>query len=254
MDISETIILLTTQGYSDSYIAKLFNISSSNIAQRRRKLGIVKSVEDQKRSQALNFKYQNIFEMEEIYPLIGTLLGDGWLTKSSVNSYHGGVGHSPKQYCYLEYKYNLLKNIVTKGGILYKKTKGQHLNAYYIEPSELYYMGFKSSPYLYKLYQILYKNGKKVITEELLQYFSELSLALFYFDDGYKLTKGGLSYRIVNYDFDHESRVVFKKFLKDKFDLECTIQKVAFSFSRGEAIKFRDIISKYAPECVLYKI
>lgn len=254
MNISETIILLTQQGYSDSYIAKLFNISSSNVAQRRRKLGIVKSLQDQKACQAKRFNYKNIFQMEEIFILVGTLLGDAWLTKSSVGSYKGGVGHSKKQYCYLEYKYKLLQSLITKAGIQYKKTKGQLLNGNYISPSELWFIQFKSSPYLYQLYNILYKNGKKIITEELLEYFSEISLALFYFDDGYKLTKGSLSYRIVNYDIDKSSRIVFKEFLKNKFDLDCSLQKYAFSFTKENAVKLKAILSKYAPECLLYKI
>lgn len=250
-----TIIDLTQKGYSDSYIAKLFNVTGSAIAQQRRKLGIIKSLEDQVNSQTKNFEYFNIFESDILPYLVGTLLGDGWLTKSSDNSYRGGIGHSEKQLCYLEYKRELLKPIVTNIGIYSKKTKKQILNGKIIKESEIFLLRFKSSSYLKQLYNILYYEGKKILTKEYLQFFNEASLALFYFDDGYKISYNKSSaYKIVNYDLNIESRLLFKEFLFEKFGLTCSIQSNAFLFSKENAIKFKSIVEKYSVECVKYKL
>lgn len=256
MTSREILILeLTEQGFSDSYIGKKIGVSGSAIAQQRRKLGVIKDLDFQSKCQFKSFNYYSIFDSPIIYPLMGTLLGDGWLTKSSEFSYTGGIAHSIKQLDYLKYKVEILKPIITNNGVSKKKTKYQVLNGKEIFPSEVFIAKFKASPDLYRLHSILYKNGKKVITDEFLKYFNEMSLALFYFDDGYKQHKNGQTraYQIVNYDLDYNSRVKFKEHL-EKMNLNCTIQTNAFNFGKNSREKFREIIEKYAVDCVKYKI
>lgn len=253
---NELLIELTNAGYSDSYIGKIANLTGSAIAHRRRKLGIVKDLAFQARCQFKSFNYYSIFESDLISPLIGTLLGDGWLTKSSEKSYTGGVSHSIKQFEYLEYKFEIFKPIVRKNKISSKITKHQILNGKDIFPAKIFSIRFKSSPDLYKLYSILYKNGKKVITDELLQYFNEHSLALFYFDDGYRVHRQGKTteYRIVNYDLDYDSRIKFKQYLFNTMNIECIVHKNCFSFTKQNRDKLRIILEKYVVDCIRYKI
>lgn len=255
----DVLIDLTSKGYSDSYIGKLFNVGSSAVASQRRKLGIIKTQKEQNISHSRQYDYYNIFEDNDLMAaLIGTLLGDGWLTKSGKGSksYRGGISHSTKQYCYLEYKKQLLSAIITNSGITSKLNKEQTLNGKKIAENTSCNITFKASPYLKELHSILYRNGKKVITDKLLEHFDVLSLALFYFDDGHKsINKSGLVYyRIANYDLDLKSRLKFQSFLLEKFNLNCKVYANCFEFFNKEGIKFINLIKEYAPECVQYKL
>lgn len=63
-------------------------------------------------------KYDFFKNKEMLGCLIGTLLGDGWLTKASKTSYRGGISHCEKQLQYLEYKQEIFFEISNK---IYKK-------------------------------------------------------------------------------------------------------------------------------------
>ena len=113
--------------------------------------------------------------------IIGTLLGDGCIEKRHKNP-RLRIDHSVAQKEYVFWKYNILKDIVTREPqILYEKDKrsGKIFSRWYFSS--------KAIPELEFYYQLFYQDGKKVIRKEILNHFKEpLSLAIWLMDDSYK--------------------------------------------------------------------
>jgi len=102
--------------------------------------------------------------------ILGSVLGDGYLRKK-VNA-HLQITHSAKQKSYVDWKYNILKNIVITPPKFYKGNG-----------SRVGYRFFtKSIPELTDFYDKFYQSGRKAVPKNLI--LSPLSLAVWYMDDG----------------------------------------------------------------------
>lgn len=256
---TEIVIELYNQGFSDREISEKTGFTKIVVGNVRRKAGHLKTLVEQDQQQAKLFDYYNIFEdLELMSALCGTLLGDGCLSKSSTRSARGTISHCIKQEEYLRYKELLLKSICTSIGVIKRKAKEKVLGKYLIKETDFFTLQLKSSPYLLELYEIFYPQGKKIFSPMIVPYLNELSLCLFYYDDGYKHknTWGlGFDYRITNYAFDSESKLLFQRWLKDKFGIHCGVDSNCFRIARKEdVLKFKSILTNYKVECMNYKI
>jgi len=112
--------------------------------------------------------------------LYGLILGDGYLQKTGKKNARLRLEHSEKQREYLFWKVSNLKNLFNR-----KPTKMIRKHPNGIE-YKYYRVQSNSSSFLGKLQQKFYRDGKKLIPEDINKYLkSPQTLALWYMDDGY---------------------------------------------------------------------
>ncbi|MBL7155493.1 MAG: hypothetical protein ISS88_03290 [Candidatus Portnoybacteria bacterium] len=151
--------------------------------------------------------------------LIGMILGDGSMMQPNMLY----IRHGGKQLDYVDEKVCFLKNYIKPTSLRSAADKQgyKYRYAYYYDNSKL--------PYFYKM---IYKNGRKTITQELLNHFNGISLSFFYMDDGclahrkYRNKNGEWTggYRsreiyLCTHSFIPNEVRMFIKMLKNKFDL-----------------------------------
>ena len=230
---------LFNQGLSDYKIAKIMNKNHATIFQWRRKHGYVRKSLKENVEIPLN---QNNLEV-----LLGTLLGDGSLSKPFKNARYSN-SHNPKQqeYCkYIAEQFINLKSVVQYS----KRTTPDKRNGLIYEE---YCCRIPCNPALNYLYQSFYVNHKKRIPFELLKDFTAKSLAFLYMDDGSKASCG---YDIATMCFTEVEILKFRKFLFNKFNLETTMPKDKRIHIRAKSKNhFKELILPYMHKTMLYKL
>jgi recombination protein RecA len=165
--------------------------------------------------------------------LYGLAIGDGHISyrsrlKDGKYPYEQAeliLGHGEKQREYLEYKANLLHSIF--GGNCPKVSEVYHT----LKANGKTYKGYrvvKTNPYFRQMHRVLYRENKtKHITGQVLSYCDEVSLALWYMDDGSILAnhnKSGevtsLNFRICTQFLDKEEAEFVVEWLKNSFGIE----------------------------------
>jgi hypothetical protein len=180
--------------------------------------------------------------------LIGSTLGDLCI-RIGKGSYEAGgsYAHGLKQEEYLNHKFDLFKPLsgskgLKKGG-LHKKTKKYYPN---------YWASMKQHPILTDIYKKAYINGVKVITDELLEDFDEISLAYLFMDDG-SFQKSG--YYISLCAFDTNSITRFVKFINTKFGIKLSVHNNNQLYVKAQyKIIFTRLIEKYILPSLRYKL
>ena len=140
--------------------------------------------------------------------VIGSLLGDGAMRckKNALLE----INHSAKQKSYVDWKYNALRRLVNTPP---KLRRGGHNRI-------AYRFTTRSLPALTQLYRQFYVNGCKIIPKNLV--IQPLGLAIWFMDDGCK------SYNAVYFNtqkFDIESQQRLRKLLKNKFEINSSLNK-----------------------------
>lgn len=183
--------------------------------------------------------------------LIGCVLGDGSILLGGKKRQPlFQCAHGPKQFEYNKWKYNLLSSLNIKLKEYIRKTANKKSGKIY----EFNLLSTGANSELFKLRNLLYPNGVKVITSELLKNYSELSLAIHYMDDGHT---AGNTYGIATCGFDRKSVEVFSRFLLEKFNIENTISKDnRIRIKRNSTEKMDRIIRPYVEQiqCMRYKL
>lgn len=190
--------------------------------------------------------------------IIGSLLGDGSLTKAK-NKQNSSYreGHSSKQKEYLLWKKNILeKNL----DIVMRYNEYPHK----IYKSITCRIESNAHSYFTKLYKLFYPNHKKQLPFKFIEkYFNELSLAILIMDDGYvnwrNKTISEITLCVSN--FSDEEVLFLNQLLYSKFDLIGKISKQKnkypiIRFYGNSARKVIQLISPYVSkiECMKYKI
>lgn len=233
---------LFDQGLSDSKIAEMLGVSYDGIYAYRKRNGYERE----------NYSIAKPRELSQFQKevLIGTLLGDSSiiLAKDSINP-SISCAHSPAQKEYCEYKTSIFENIGARCIYSKRKTPDKRTGKFY----EAYTMRLPANPVLKDWYNQFYPNGKKVIPKGLLQYFTQVSLAFMFMDDGAKIGKHG--YIICTNCFILEDINIFREMLKDKFNLDTTVFKNNVIYIRTYCQKlFENLISSYLCNCMKYKL
>lgn len=164
----------------DPELAELYNVSKSRIRQHRH-IASIRKVEiwETKAGQ---------FDEDQYQVVLGTALGDGYLGVPREGKYAQlALGHSEKQKDYLLWKVNWLADYFTqqlwtavrKGQQFSSDTEAQNdrvLRAYTI--SSICHPSFT------EIWKLLYKDGRKSISMELLKKLTPLGIAVWFMDDG----------------------------------------------------------------------
>ena len=152
---------------------------------------------------------------KQISVIVGTLLGDGYLDKTTMGR-SLRLHHSKSQEAYVLWKYNILKNIVNSEPRTYK-TK---------ENTTKMYFRTVSHPYLIDLQKLFYRNGKKIFPGKFLEKtFNPLVLATWLMDDGTNELGTSKCIKINSQSFDYEEHEKIRIVLKKRFGLDSNINK-----------------------------
>ncbi len=152
--------------------------------------------------------------------LIGTLLGDGNLRLVSKNIEASlTVDHSLKQKDYVIWKYQLMKNWVLtepkEFHRIYHKDKSKELKSFRFSTI--------SHPEFTALYNFFYKNGVKIIPENIGKFLiSPFSLAIWLMDDG---NKNHQAVFLNTQQFSKEEQEILRDCLSSNFGLTTKINK-----------------------------
>lgn len=237
---------LVQKEFTDKYIAKLYNCDSHTVAKFRKKHNIerrnLKLCPEKEIS-------QNIVEF-----LIGSVLGDTSIIYKGKSS-RIICQHSIKQEKYLLHKVEILKDLEPK--IIYRNNTNFPAVGFYT----------KGTPSLNYLYNSFYKDGIKIIPFNLLDNFTERSLAYLFMDDGFPV--GGKNGHICSVgfalcNFTDEELNKFSDFLKERFDLNSYIIKhynkhydkyySNLIINSSSFNQFQNLIKPYIQDWACYKL
>lgn len=114
----------------------------------------------------------------------------------------------------------------------------------------------KALPIFNYYYNLFYKNGKKVITKEILDKLKPLGIAVWHCDDGHlDLLKGEI---VLGTYTSYEENFVIKQWFKERFGIDAKIRKrnncYVIIFNPENTKKFISLIKDYVPRCMSYKI
>ena len=243
---------LYEQGFSELEIAKKMNSTRNKIWY------ILKYFNTKKRigRETYNLKkYKIILKNKEKQILIGSLLGDGCIskTKEKRNFLRYCESHCIKQKDYLKWKGDILKRF--KPTYTQKKAKFNFLNQRVIKSKNQIRLLTRSHPYFNELRILFYPKGKKIFPKKLINEINPLALACWYLDDGWFNYKDNVC--AISSSFKNKEAIIktFKKFdIYPTFYFPPNPNNYHINFNRKYTDKFLRIIEKYVPNCMEYKL
>jgi hypothetical protein len=204
--------------------------------------------------------------------VVACAIGDGCINKRFVSGYpcyRFLMKHSEKQKDYFLYKAYQLDRIIGKPRkkvfTIYKNSGRSKINAYQFEKN--------SNKHLKPIYNLLYRNGKKTYSKQLLNMLTPEGLAIWWMDDGsltnykYRNKEGILKYTkatgTLNTYISYEENEVIQKYFLDTWDVKFRIHKdtsdsgkvfYRLSASTKELRKLFKIITPYIHKSMKYKV
>jgi len=200
-------------------------------------------------------RLQSLFSSYQFDVIVGSLLGDGRLECRSKGIRHQKTArfrahHGKKQKKYVDWKYEILKNIVSaipREITCYNKKR----DIYEIS----YYFNTRSTVKLGKIYEWFYKYGKKEIPKNLKQIITPRILAVWYMDDGSFIGSGCT---LNTHSFSVNEQHHLSNILRDVFDIKASLVKdrdrFKLSLNKFNFSKFARIIEPYIIKSMSYKI
>ena len=272
---------LYDQGLTDSEISRRLNVSVSTVNDFRRSKKLEKNFKYKNEEYSYNILnlYKNNFSIKEIaYKLnldtrlvewtvcrenidknyvlndeeyqvfIGSLLGDGCISKGKFTS-RLCFAHSEKQKEYAIWKSGILKNIMMLYSPFQKQVRFDKRTQ---KEYTSYYCWTKYLTYLNKYRNKWYINGIKRIVKEDLYKLNALGLAIWFQDDGYQHKSG---YYLSTMCFPYEDILIIKEYFQDIWDIEVIIQKNNEIYIPAKyRDKFTRIIKPYIHDDCKYKL
>lgn len=187
--------------------------------------------------------------------LLGSLLGDGCISLSGKRSIVFVEGHSIKQKEYLLWKKEIFEKEFNVGYREYT-----HSNTWGGEKCSIRFSDISLGFY----YKNFYPNGKKIISNEMLDMMDEMALAVWYQDDG-SLSRGCVC-RISTLGFDDESCKNVVEWMSKKYDINFIVDKVKRNFNdvvreynclrarKEDSLKFIELIKLHIHPSLVYKM
>lgn len=140
--------------------------------------------------------------------IIGSVLGDGYLTKTT-RGYALRINHSIKQKEYVDWKYDILKNIVNGKPAWYK--------------NKSYYFRTVTHDYFSVLHKLFYHNNAKKVPERFLgDGIDIICLAVWIMDDG---SRDGKQLRLNTQSFSRKDNEILSHILCAKLRIKTTLNK-----------------------------
>lgn len=150
--------------------------------------------------------------------IVGCLLGDGRLECRSLRkTARLRIHHADSQKDYLFWKFNFLKDITS-----FKPKRHEYLDKRFLTKVVSWYFHTKTLSFLGRIYLLFYKNGKKVLPENLEKLLTPFSLAIWIMDDGC-LSKQTLILNTQSFTREEQEKLV--EILKRKYFVEVRIHK-----------------------------
>lgn len=153
--------------------------------------------------------YNRILSDEQKSILRGSLLGDSCITKAKSGKCRMRFVHGPKQYDYLDWKYEKIKDIVL--------TPPRVRNTPKAFGSESKTFVTQVNRYITDLYCESYKNGIKFIDKKYLHNCDTLAIAVWVMDDGYLYKNGG---SLSTHGFSISENRIIAKFLSERYKVK----------------------------------
>lgn len=187
---------------------------------------------------------------EQMSVLIGTVIGDGGVYKSTPNSEARiQLSHCLEQEKYLRWKYSIVCDLIKSEPVYKNQFDKRTLKTY---------RSIKIQSRVNRIYTKMRSDwyndaGKKIINFDELMKYDELVLAIKYFDDGCINNIGNYSIAMNDYSIDCINK--FRDWLKIKFDINTTVHgsKVVYILKESR-VKLSVVLNKYATDDVRYKI
>lgn len=229
-------------GYTDKQLEVHFNASQGGVWHKRHILGLSRNHKGNVPATAFQKSI-----------LVGTLLGDAGLHRNKRNNaVQGALQHCLKQECYFMFKYEVLKNLFGVITILPPKPIG---NTQYHSNGGIRSAFVENHVDLIDMYDAFYTgNGMKTLPNKafIFDNFTEASLAIWYFDDGFIAEKG---YMLSTMCFNTEVLNFLVSLLYSKFSIKASIRSTKMLYI---GVKYKqiltDILNKYKLDCINYKI
>lgn len=176
--------------------------------------------------------------------IIGTILGDGYLRiiPKRKNAFLE-VNHSANQKDYVDWKYEILKSIVKS------KPKLRNGNGHRVA----YRFYTQCLPEITELFASFYKNGKKIIPENLMV--DQFGLAVWFMDDG---SNSGGSIYLNTQQFSEDEQRKLQNILIGQYGVRSNLNRdkiyKRIRIIKEDASKFCDLIRQHIPQSMEYKL
>lgn len=187
--------------------------------------------------------------------LIGTILGDCCI-RIQYNYPYGILEHSEKQKDYLEYKYNILKNLSSNISCRTRNPTDKSLIRTTCSSCQF---RIRTNSNLLYFYNLFYEKNKKIIKDELLSLINERVLAIWYMDDGWlNFSKNKNTCGIATLCFSKKDNEKLCAYLTNRYNVEFSVTRRKESYyltirKQNDVEKFINIVSEYIPNCMKYK-
>jgi len=226
-------------------IAKYFGVSKTKVWYYFKKYSI-RIIEQWER-----YGLRKFTEKQEKY-LLGSLLGDDTLSVHHSKYPFLAVTHTINQREYVNWKYELWKQIVP-GDI--KRGMPIKLNGKTYFADRFTTTGH---PEFIKFLELFYPNGKKIVTRKILNKLTPFSIAIWYMDDGCynSLKKRAM---LATNSFTYEENLLIQKYFREVWNISshigtCSTGTNYIWLNTENTIKFFEMIKNYILPCFDYKI
>ena len=192
--------------------------------------------------------------------IFGLMLGDGFGNNRSGE----GVRFCIKQsIVHKEYLFSLYEFFLNRG---YCSNNPPRKYTRMIKGINKTYYGFEFNTFTFRsfvwIYDLFYKKGKKIVSLNIENYITPLTLAIWISDDGTFVpsTGGRGGIRIACNSFTLIEVEYLTTILRHKFDLDCTIQKIyikdkySIYIKKNSIIKLENLILPYLHVSMYYKL
>lgn len=191
-----------------------------------------------------------ILSHEEHEIILGTLLGDASIRQRDKNSCLR-IAHSLKQRDYLI----SIKNKFEDFEIAEFSQRTRIINNRKVD---MIHFSTKTHPIFNYYRRLFYKNGRKIISKEILNQLTARSLAYWICDDG-SFCKKQKYFIICTNAYTLEEHKLMKQFFNEKFELDPTIgfrdsKYYYLRFKQKDSERLINIIKTFIPEYMKYKI
>lgn len=174
--------------------------------------------------------------------IVGCLLGDGYIHPRGQIQLEQSINQFP----YLNWKYDELRSIAYGPPTKVKRFDRRSGKKYFS-------VRFWLRQYFRPLRKIFYPEGRKIFPEQVIKYFTNLSLAIWYLDDGNLY--GRKHVKIACEGFDFETRKLLQNLLLTKFGLKSTVQQSGkLRISTESLPRFFKLIKPHIYSSMNYKV
>lgn len=193
--------------------------------------------------------------------IFGTLLGDSWLSS------RGQFQCEQVTLDLINYKRNILELLTNRNlNISERIRENQIIEGRRVIGKRTFKVAV-NHPHYKKYYKVLYRNGRKTITNSLLRRLTPEAIAVWFMDDGYLdyKNKNNTRYlRICTDSYTEYEHFLIISWIKKTYNIDSFIyyhqskkggvKKPRLSFNGKNAQKFVALIYKYVLPCFYYKI